>query len=236
MSDEQVVVNGVSLGPQSDLLGMFRRAFQGEPVFPSKTAFGSEDGVVDVVEATHASPVASRVRDAIVTLLTDPDPRVRAGAVMALGTFPRGFDGRLLLRILDQQPRLFRGVAPLARGYPDLEWELLVAIDATQLKDPKFTERLKAAVKDSSNGGWVVGGVTRADPDWVLAHSHEVVAGQADRVNGVLANLGDARKRENFVKALHREPEPFRKDVTTRLDRVVIDPQERERLTRLLIQ
>src|SRR2546430_1867507 len=128
MSGEPIVVNGVSLGPQSDFLGMFRRALQGETVFPSKAAFGAEDGVVDVVEATQGSALAPRVREAIMTLLIDADPRVRAGAVMALGTFPNGFDGRVLLRMLDRQPNLFRGVAPLARGYLDLECELLVAI------------------------------------------------------------------------------------------------------------
>lgn len=236
MADKDIVVNGVRIGPESDLVDMFRRAIQGESIFPSKSAFGPENGVVRVLGATQGSDLEPLVREAIMTLLTDPDDRVRAGAVMALGTYPHGFDGRALLATLDRQPNLFRGVTPLAQAYPDLEWELLIAIDATQLKDPKFTERLKAAVKDSSNGGWVVGSVTKADPDWVLAHAHEVVAGQADRVNGVLANLGDARKREDFVEALHREPEPFRKDVTARLDRVVSDPHERERLTRLLIQ
>jgi len=235
MSGEPIVVNGVSLGPQSDFLGMFRRALQGETVFPSKAAFGAEDGVVDVVEATQGSALAPRVREAIMTLLVDADPRVRAGAVMALGTFPSGFDGRVLLRMLDRQSNLFRGVAPLARGYPDLEWELLVAIDATHLKDRKFTERLKTAVTDPSNGGWVVGSVTKADPDWVIGNAREVVAGQAVRVNGVLANLEGVQKREEFLKALRGEPEEFRKDAAARLDRVVGDPQQRERLTRLLL-
>ena len=170
------------------------------------------------------------------TLLTDPDSRVRAGAVMALGTFPRGFDGRVLLRLLEQQPHLFHSVPPLARGYPDLEWELLIAIDATHLKDPKFTERLKAAVTDPSNGGWVVGSVTKADPGWVLGHAHDVIAGQASRVNGVLANLNDAQQQEEFLKSLRGEPEQFRKDVAARLDRVVGDPNQRERLSRLLLQ
>jgi hypothetical protein len=236
MSEAPIVVHGVALGPQSDFLGMFRRALKGEAVFPSKTAFGAEDGVVDVLEATQASSFASRVREALMKLLTDPDPRVRAGAVMALGTFPRGFDGRALLQILDEQPNLFRGVVPLARSYPDLEWELLVAIDATELKDLKFTERLKAAVKDPSNGGWVVGGATKADPRWVIDHAREVVAGQAGRVNAVLANLDDLRKREEFLNGLRGEPEQFRKDAAARLDRVVADPQQRERLTRLLLQ
>src|SRR3984893_16744848 len=110
MSNEAIVVHGVPLGPQSDFLGMFRRALHGESVFPSKTAFGAEDGVVDVIEATQASPLAPRVREAIMPLLTDPDSRVRAGAVMGLGTFPRGFDGSVRQRMLEQQPKLFRGV------------------------------------------------------------------------------------------------------------------------------
>jgi hypothetical protein len=236
MPNEPIVVHGVPLGPQSDFLGMFRRALHGESVFPSKTAFGAEDGVVDVLEATQASPFAPRVREAILTLLSDPDSRVRAGAVMALGTFPRGFDGRVLLRLLDQQPHLFRSVPPLARGYPDLEWELLIAIDATELRDPRFTERLKAAVTDPSNGGWVVGSVTKADPSWVLGHAHDVIAGQASRVNGVLANLNDAQQQEEFLKSLRAEPEQFRKDVAARLDRVVGDPNRRERLSRLLLE
>jgi hypothetical protein len=169
------------------------------------------------------------------TLLTDADPRVRAGAAMAITVYPRSFDGLALFRILDRQPGLFRGVASLARTYPDLEWELLIAIAATKSSDSKVQERLKAAVKDPSNGGWVVGSVTKADPNWVLNHVREVVAGQPTRVNAVLANLGDPQKREAFLKALRSEPEHFRKDAADRLTEVVDDPQQRERLTRLLL-
>jgi hypothetical protein len=236
MAEKGIVVSGVQIGPKSDLVDMFRRALQGETVFPSKTAFGPEDGVVRVLGATQGSDLETQARKAIMQLLTDRDARVRAGAVMALGTYPHGFDGRVILQILERQPQLFRGVAPLAQAYPDLEWELLIAIDATHLKDPKFTERLKAAVTDPSNGGWVVGSVTKADPGWVLGHARDVVAGQASRVNGVLANLDDPQEREEFLKSLRGEPEEFRKDAAARLDRVVGDPQQRERLTSLLLQ
>jgi len=235
MAEKGIVVNGVKVGPESDLVDMFRRALHGESVFPSKTELGPEDGVVRVLGATQGSDVEPQARKAIMQLLTDPDARVRAGAVMALGTYPHGFDGRVILQILEGHPTLFRGVAPLAQAYPDLEWELLVAIDATHLKDRIFTERLKAAVTDPSNGGWVVGSVTKADPEWVIGNAREVVAGQAVRVNGVLANLEGVQKREEFLKALRGEPEEFRKDAAARLDRVVGDPQQRERLTRLLL-
>jgi hypothetical protein len=82
----------------------------------------------------------------------------------------------------------------------------------------------------------LVAGLTKSDPDWVLSHIREVLAGQPTRVNAVLANLDDPQKREEFLKALRGEPEQFRKDAAARLDRVVGDAQQRERLTRLLME
>ena len=70
---------------------------------------------------------------------------------------------------------------------------------------------------------------------WVLSHVREVLAGQSTRVNAILANLDDERERDEVLKAVRGEPEQFRKEVAARLDRVVGDPQQRERLTRLLL-
>jgi hypothetical protein len=52
----------------------------------------------------------------------------------------------------------------------------------------------------------------------------------------VLANLNDAQQQEEFLKSLRAQPEQFRKDVAARLDRVVGDPNRRERLSRLLLE
>ena len=234
--DQDVVVNGVSIGPQSDLVGMFRRTLAGENLFPSKTAYGPEDGVTTVLQATRGTPLEPRVRDAIMTLLTDTDPKVRAGAVLAIETFPRGFDGQALLRILDERPSSFQGVPAMAQGFSDIHWELLRAVAGTRSQSQEVLDRLKRSVIDPANGQSLVAGLTRSDPDWVLSHAREVLAGQPTRVNAILANLDDAQKREKFLEALRGEPEQFRKDVVARLDRVVGDPQQRERLTRLLLQ
>lgn len=234
MANQDIVVNGVQIGPQSDLVNLFRRALKGEAVFPSRTAFGPEDGVTSVVEATRGTPLEPRVRDAILSLLVDSDARVRAGAVMAIETFPRVFDGPVLLQILDEKPGLFRGVPAIARGFTDIYWELLRAIAGTGSQSPIVLERLRSSVTDPTNGHWVVAGLTRADPDWVLDHATNVVAAQPSRVNAVLANLNDPKKREQFITGLRRESDGFRKEAAERLDRVVTDPQQRERLARLL--
>lgn len=236
MGKDEIVVNGVRIGPQSDLVGMFRRALEGEDVFPSRTAYGPEDGVTTVLHATRGTPLEPRVKDAIMTLLTDSDPKVRAGAILAIETFPRGFDGQALLRILDERPNLFQGIPAITPGFSDIRWQLLRAIAGTRSQSQEVLDRLKRSVVDPSNGQSLVAGLTKLDLDWVLSHVLEVLAGQPTRVNAVLANVDDAQKREEFLTALRGEPEQFRKDAASRLDRVVGDPQQRERLTRLLLE
>jgi hypothetical protein len=233
---DEIVVNGVRIGPQSDLVGMFRRTLQGEDMFPSRTAYGPEDGVPTVLQATRGTPLEPRVKDAIMTLLTDSDPKVRAGAVLAIETFPRGFDGQALLRVLDQRPSQFKGIPATAPGFSDIYWELLRAIAGTNSHSEEVVDRLRRSVTDPTNGQWLLAGLTRSDTDWVLGHAHEVLAGQPLRVITVLANLDDPQKQERFVAALREEQESFRKTAAANLDEVVRDPKQRERLTRLLLQ
>ncbi len=232
--DQGIVVNGVAIGPKSDLVGMFRLALQGEDVFPSRTAYGPEDGVTTVLQASRGTPLEPRVRDAIITLLMDNDPKVRAGAVMAIETFPSGFDGQALLRILDDKPSLFHGISPIAPGFSDIHWELLRAIAGTRSQSKDVLERLRRSVTDPTNGQWLLAGLTRSDPDWVVRHAREVLAGQPLRVTTVLANLEDPERQERFVESLRDEPASFRKAAAANLDEVVSDAKQRERLTRLL--
>src|SRR5947208_16456817 len=153
--DQEITVNGVRIGPESDLVGMFRRAFGGEDVFPSRTAYGPEDGVTTVLQATRGTPLEARVRDAIMKLVIDSDPKVRAGAVMVIETFPGSFDGHALLDLLDEKASLFQGTAAVARGFSDLHWELLRAIAGTSSKSPDVRERLRSSVADPTNGQWL---------------------------------------------------------------------------------
>ncbi len=170
------------------------------------------------------------------TLLIDSDPKVRAGAVMVIETFPGGFNGQVLLRILDEKPNLFQGIQSMARGFSDIHWELMRAIAGTSSQSQEVLDRLKRSVTDPANGQWLLAGLTRSDPDWVLGHAREVLAGQPVRVTSVLANLDDPQKRERFVEALREEPESFRKAAAANLNEVVSDPQQRERLARVLMQ
>ena len=234
--NEDIIVNGVRLGPKSDLVGMFRRTLLGENVFPSKTAYGPEDGVTTVLELTRGTSLELRVRDAIMTLLTDNDPKVRAGAVLAIETFPRGFDGKTLLKILDEKPNLFKGVPAVAAGFSDIHWELMRAIAGTRSQSKNVLDRLKRSVTDPEDGHGLLAGLTRSDPDWVLFHARDVVAGQPERVITVLANMDAPQKQEQFVGALREEKESFRKAAAANLDEVVSNSEQRERLARLLTQ
>lgn len=228
-------MNGVHISPKSDLVDMFRRAFLGEDVFPSRTAFGPEDGVTTVLHSTRGTSLEPRVRDAIMTLLTDSDPRVRAGAVMAIETFPAGFDGQALLGILDERSNLFKGVPAIASGFSDIHWELMRAIAGTRSQSQDVVNRLRQSVVDPANGQWLLAGLTRSDPEWVFSHPREVLAGQPMRVITVLANLDEPKKREQFVRTIRDEQESFRRAAAAKLDEVVSDQQQRERLTRLLL-
>ena len=234
MARTEIVVDGVLLSPDSDFVGLLRRQLLGEGIFESKGAYGPEDGVVRVLGAAQGTPIEPSVKDAIMTLVTDRDPTVRAGAAMAVGTYPRTFGAQPLVDILDKNLALFRGTPALARGFQDLEWELLQAVAATESRTPEIMERFKAAVMDPANGGRFIGLVTRADPGWVIEHAREITLSQAPRVDGVFAGLPDVAKREAYAKALRDEPAPFRREVVARLSKSIPSQPERDRLSKIL--
>jgi len=232
---DELLVDGVLIGPRSDLVEMFRRQLSGEWVFASKTTLGPEDGVGRVIGATRGTPLEPRVRGAVVALLTDQDPKVRAGAVASIDTYARGFDGKSLMDILDSHIALFRGIPAVATGFPDLEWELLRAIAGTRSDAEAVRSRVRTAAVDPVNGVCVLGDLSRTDPDWVVTHAIQITASQADRAIPVLWNIQDPAMRKSFVEALRSEPQDLRRGIATKLDRPIRDPAERERLRQILI-
>ena len=236
MTGTHIVVDGVRLGPESDFEELFRRQLRGDVLFESKSGYGPADGIVRVLGAARTSRLESKVRDAIMTLATDKDAAVRGSAVMAIGTYPRTFGTSALLALLDGNIQLFRKVPAVARGYADLEWELLQAIAATRPTSPEIIDRFKAVVVDPVEGERFVGLVAAADPSWTLGHAREVAAGQADRAIAVLWNLNDPAARTLFVQALRPEPAALRDEVIAQLSQPVRDKEERERLTKILTE
>lgn len=234
MRNEEVVVNGVRLAPNSDFVNLFRRALQGESVFPSKTAYGPEDGVAAVLQTTRGTALEPPVRQAIMTLLLDSDPKVRAGTVLAIETFPRGFDGEALLRILENESSLFRNIPAITPGFSDLYWQLLRAVAGTGSQSKAVLDRLRASVADQANGHWLLAALTKSDKAWILDHAEQLIGGQPSRVATVLANLPEAQDRKRFIEGFNTAPETFRKEVAQSLQEVIDDPKERTRLTKSL--
>jgi hypothetical protein len=111
---------------------------------------------------------------------------------------------------------------------------MLRAIAGSGAKSREARDRIREAITDPVNGAWLLADVSQSDPDWVLQHSRRVTCGQAERVQIALANLADAKHRERFVAALREESPEFRRDATARLGRVIRDPKELERLSKLL--
>jgi hypothetical protein len=83
-------------------------------------------------------------------------------------------------------------------------------------------------------GAQILAGVTYLDPDWVIRHAGEVVQGEHYRPVVILMNLRNSRQREQFIRALAKQPLRIRRRALAAIDARVTPPTERKRLRRLL--
>lgn len=233
---DSVNINGVEVGPSTDVTSLLRRQLLDGSILSGRYDDGPEPGIRSLFEAARGTALEGRIVEALLSLLTDADERVRAGAASLVLHNAEKFDPSELLAILESNPTLYRHI-PLpnaANSKLDLGWTLMRAIAASPTKDMKVIERLRQAVRDPTNGSWVLAGLMTSDPDWVIKHPLEAIDEDPTRARVVMFRLGSPELRRKFVRALPRESPRLRRVVADAVSVEVSDPTERDELNKLL--
>ncbi len=109
MTDE-VVVNGVRVGPSTDLPSLLRRQITDGNVLAGKYDDSPEPGIWSLFAAAKGTRLEPRLVEAVQSLLTDSDPSIRSAAVGLAQAYAEKFQAPDLLRVLADHPNLFEGV------------------------------------------------------------------------------------------------------------------------------
>ena len=232
MTDE-VVVNGVRIGPSTDLPSLLKAQLINGSALAGRYDESPEPGIWSLFAAAKGTTIEPRLVQAVKDLLTDPDNRVRSGAVGLAQAYAEKFRGPDLLEVLINHPKMFQGV-PGRTGEPDLAWSLLRAIAATTDWSPAVTERLRSAALEFPNGSAVLAGLASHDPDWAISHAQELIGDQADRARILLFRLKLPDQRERLIRAIPRESPQLRTLMAGAVSTEVKDLAERQRLLQLL--
>jgi hypothetical protein len=230
---DEVVVNGVHVGPSTDLTLLLKRQMIEGDVLASKYDDSPEPGIWSLFAAAKGTPLEPRLVEAVRRLLTDSDAHVRSGAVGLVQAYAEKFQAPDLLRVLADRPNLFEGVSGKT-GEPDLAWSLLRAMAGSSNWNPEVTERLRSAALEFPNGSSVLAGLVSHDPDWAIQHAQELIGDQPARARIVLFRLREPEQRERLVRAIPKESPRLRDLVTAAISEEIKDPAERQKLLQLL--
>lgn len=233
MSDP-IIINGVEVGPSTDVRSLLRSEFRGGSTLAGRYDEGPEPGIRSLIDAAQGTPLEGRLMKALWSLLTDDDQKVRSGAVSMVLHYAERFDPSELLTLLETNPGLYKDLPANQDPELDLDWTLLRAVAASPTKDPRVIERLREAVKDPAKGIWVLAGVASHDPDWVIKHAQEVVRDEPARARIVLYRLKEPEQRERLIRAVPRESPRLRQTMAAAVAENVKDPVEKQRLLSLL--
>jgi hypothetical protein len=230
---DEVVVNGVRVGPSTDLPSLLRKQLLEGSVLASRYDDTPEPGIWSLFAAAKGTDLERRLVQAVRTLLTDSDPGVRSGAVGLVQAYADRFQGPDLLEVLVDHPEMFEGVA-MKTGEPDLAWGLLRAMAGSSNWTPAVAERLRGAALEFPNGSAVLAGLVNHEPDWAIQHAQELIGDQLTRARIVLFRLKEPNQREQLVRATSKESPKLRELLAQAAAEEIKDPAERQRLIQLL--
>ena len=233
MSDE-VFVNGVRVGPTTDLPSLLKRQFLEGSVLAGRYDESPEPGIWSLFAAAKGTALEARLADAVKKLLTDPDLRVRSGAVRLAQAYAEKFEAPELLAVLASHPSLFEDVVVQGDTESDLAWGLLRAIAGSSKWNSKVAERVRAAALVFPNGLNVLAGLVSNDADWVLQHAQEVIGDQPARARIVLFRLKDPESREKLIRSIPSESPSLRALMASAVSDEIKDPTEKAKLLKLL--
>lgn len=227
-------VGGVTLGPNSDFVGLLRKQMLEGSVWSVFRDQGPEEGLDLAMEAVGSTDLEPRMTEAIVQLLTDPDVTVRTRAVWLAKNYAERFNPQELLDILQRRSDLFIGVKPaVGSDGADLSWGLLQAMLGRPNSSQEVQTRLREAVLDPRDGPKLLAVLTDEDAEWVVDNA--VLLAKANPLNAgiILANL-EPNDRRKFVGSFIGEPDATRQSVRSAVERKVGDSEEQKSLLQIL--
>jgi hypothetical protein len=228
-------VGGVTLGPTTDFVSLFRRQMLEGSVWSVFRDQSSQEGLEMAFRAISGTPLEPAAVEAVMQLLTDPDTTVRTRAIGLAKSFASRFDSARLLSIMTKHTELYDGVKP--RGYgadPDLAWGLLEAMLGHPTASPEVRDRLRQAALSPGEGSRVMAALTRADTDWVLAHGAELALSDPLNPRIIVLNLPTLQAREQFLSSIKGLTPSVRASARTGISEAIKDPSERTYLEGLL--
>jgi hypothetical protein len=230
---ESIFVNGKEFRPSADFPSILRSQLRAMSGLTEKYDLGPEAGIRRLFEAARGTDIEGPLTTAVMQILIDPDPELRTGAVRIMKQYPDRFDPRRVIQILDGNRDLFQGVKPTKGDDPDLAWGILRAVSGHPSHDPAVIDPLRKAALDPEKGSMILGGLSIDDPEWVVDHAVELVAGDSIRAAAILINLDQPADRGRFVKVAGSSAEA-RDAVVSAVEQHIKDPIERARLRQLI--
>lgn len=192
-------------------------------------------GLLRAIRALAGSPLQRDFIMAALKRLTDPDPQVRAGALHVVRSFGSQVGAApLLLQAWRRQPELYRGVA-IGTREGDLESLLFSAMAVAALPgDSEVINFLRGLARDPEKRDLVIGGLARADPDWMVDHVPDWLGDDGQRLAAVLGNMPDETKVERVVRSVSKTPQQVRAGAAEVIRRFVPDRDRAAHLISLL--
>jgi len=178
---EPVQVDVVTFAEETDAARVARDAMAGDGGFGS---FPSDNAPVDWVFRAYAelagTPYADRLARGVAVCLSDPDPLIRAQALIFFRSKPLAAGGERLVELAAGDRAGFAGVPDPLSPSVDLEWQLLGALGARLARrggDDAGLAVAQAEVLRAGKARPVVSGLFDAAPEWVISHAESIVHG-----------------------------------------------------------
>ena len=230
-----MTVGGVSLGPTTDFVSLFKRQMLEGSVWSVFRDQSPQEGLEMAFHAISGTPLEPSAVEAIMQLIADPDVAVRTRAIGLAKAFSSRFDSARLLSVMKQHPALYEGVKPHGdTADPNLAWGLLEAMLAHPTSTSEVRDRLRQAALSPREGSRVMAAMARADTDWVLEHAAELASRDPLNPRIIILNLPSIQAREQFVTILKGLAPSVRASARSAISEAVKDQSERTRLESLL--
>ena len=236
---ESIVVDGITVSNAHELADLLRRQLRSSILSGKTSDEGPEEAIWRLFNSIRGSSSEQLFVDALMELLIDADVAIRTSAVGLAQDFSESLEPRRLLKVLDENQSLFRGVRPKADGHSglddsDLSWGLLRAVAGRRTSDDKVLNRLRTAAEDPTNGATILAGLTVSDPEWVLGNLAKLLDQAPGGAAIVLNNLDASSSRDRFASEARKAGRRGKAAAVKAVKDLIRDPRERQRLLNLL--
>jgi hypothetical protein len=219
-----------SFDRDTDLAALVRENLLGGGTLPSTRQDAAPlDSVERAYRATAGTAYERPFARAVLACATDADPSVRGQALLFFETFRDADGAEELTRLASERRELFAGVDNPWMPSRDLEWQLLRSLSAARFgKGDQAALALGKRAALDGRGEPLIAALAQTEPDWVAAHSAEIVDRSPSVAVAMLLNL-PRRLRADVAAGVARSADRhpgFRDD----LERFINDDEVKRRV------